>query len=110
MATSDSPPDTKTPLNILIIGAGVCGPAFALMLMKSNPSHTITIVERFPTLRTGGQQIDLESQDIPITKKLGLLDTVASYCVKETGMNIVGKNGKCVMDFGITAAGENATR
>lgn len=106
MTTSSSTLDAKTSLNILIVGAGVCGPAFALMLMRSNPCHSITIVERAAALRTGGQQIDLKSQGIPITKKLGLLDSVRAYCVEETGMEIVDKNGKRLMSFGVLPAGE----
>jgi 2-polyprenyl-6-methoxyphenol hydroxylase-like FAD-dependent oxidoreductase len=93
------------PLNILIVGAGVCGPAFALLLQKSNPKHTITVIERFPSLRTGGQQIDLKQQGIPIMKKMGLLETIRSHCVKESGMELVDKNGKSLMKFGVTAAG-----
>ena len=95
-------------LNILIVGAGVCGPALALMLQRSNPNHVITVIERFPTLRTGGQQIDIKAQGIPILEKLGLLDTIHSYCVKEGGMEFVDRNGKSLMQFGITKAGDTA--
>ncbi|KAG9186739.1 hypothetical protein G6011_09847 [Alternaria panax] len=96
------------PLNILIAGAGVCGPILALMLQRSNPNHTITVVERYPTLRTGGQQIDLKDEGILIMKKLGLLETIRAYCVKESGMEFVDRNGKSLMQFGITGAGEKA--
>lgn len=58
------------PLRILINGAGVAGPALATMLLSSSsPSYQITIVERAPDLRTGGQQIDLRAQAIPILKR-----------------------------------------
>ncbi|KAI8936514.1 hypothetical protein NX059_006918 [Plenodomus lindquistii] len=106
MTTSTSDLNEKAALNILIVGAGVCGPAFALMLMRSNPYHTITIIERSPSLRTGGQQIDLKAQGIPIMKKLNLLDTIRSYCVKETGMEIVDKKGRSLLQFGVIPAGE----
>ncbi|KAF1944569.1 FAD/NAD(P)-binding domain-containing protein [Clathrospora elynae] len=92
------------PLNILIVGAGVCGPALALLLQRSNPKHTITVIERFPSLRTGGQQIDLKAQGIPIMKKLGLLETVRSFCVNESGMEVVDKNGTSLIRFGVTGA------
>ncbi|KAF2856093.1 FAD/NAD(P)-binding domain-containing protein [Plenodomus tracheiphilus IPT5] len=105
MAASILATGSKAPLNVLIVGAGVCGPAFALMLMKSNPSHNITIIERSASLRTGGQQIDLNNQSISIINKLGLLDAIRAFCVKESGMEIVDKNGKSIMQFGIKAAG-----
>ncbi|KAH6860685.1 hypothetical protein BKA58DRAFT_38128 [Alternaria rosae] len=95
---------TQPPLNILIVGAGVCGPVLALILQRSNPLHTITIIERYPTLRTGGQQIDLKAQGIPIMKKLGLLETLRPYCVHESGMEFVDRNGKSLMQFGVMAA------
>lgn len=99
-----SPP----PLNILIVGAGVCGPILALMLQRCNPNHAITVIERYSTLRTGGQQIDLKDQGIPIMKKLGLLETIRSYCVKESGMEFVDRNGKSLVQFGVTGAEEKA--
>jgi 2-polyprenyl-6-methoxyphenol hydroxylase-like FAD-dependent oxidoreductase len=95
---------TPPPLNILIIGAGVCGPTLALMLQRTNPNHTITIIERHPTLRTGGQQIDLKAQGIPIMKKLSLLETIRTYCVEESGMEFVDRNGKSLMQFGVMSA------
>lgn len=94
------------PLNILIVGAGVCGPALALMLQRSNPKHTITVVERFHELRTGGQQIDLKDQGIPITKKMGLLEPLRNLCVHESGMELVDDHGSSLIQFGVTAAGD----
>ncbi|KAI4708284.1 hypothetical protein J4E89_006906 [Alternaria sp. Ai002NY15] len=104
------PPSQPHSLNILITGAGVCGPLLALMLQRSNPLHTITILERYPSLRTGGQQIDLKAHDIPIMTKLGLLETLRPYCVHESGLEFVDRNGASLMQFGVTAAGENPGR
>ncbi|KAI0420951.1 hypothetical protein F5X98DRAFT_331048 [Xylaria grammica] len=62
------------PLKVLIIGAGVCGPAFATLLRRADPSlsaYEITIIERAPKLRETGLQIDLRSQGIPIVRKMG---------------------------------------
>lgn len=91
-------------LNILIVGAGVCGPALALLLQKSNPKHTITVIERFPSLRTGGQQIDLKDQGVPIMKKMGLLEALKQHLVAESGMELVDTNGKSLMQFGVDSA------
>jgi 2-polyprenyl-6-methoxyphenol hydroxylase-like FAD-dependent oxidoreductase len=90
--------------NILIVGAGVAGPALAVFLQSSNPSHKITIVERFPNLRVAGQQIDLKAQGIPLLKKMGLLDTVKALCVAEKGADVVDTNGKLVAHFGVNKA------
>ncbi|KAH7095985.1 hypothetical protein FB567DRAFT_556963 [Paraphoma chrysanthemicola] len=91
-------------LNILVVGAGCAGPAFAHLLQKVSPSHNITVIERFSSLRTGGQQIDLKSQGVPITKGMGILPELKAACVHETGMQLVDKNGKSLMGFGINSA------
>ncbi|XXG96151.1 hypothetical protein Hte_002430 [Hypoxylon texense] len=94
------------PLNVLIVGAGVCGPALAMLLQGSNPSHNITVVERFPSLREAGQQIDVKNQGVDVLRKMSLLDTVKAHCVNETGLEIVDSNGKPLAQFGINPAGE----
>lgn len=69
------------PLKILVIGAGVCGPAFAALLRrvegesegegKGSAAYDITIIERMPGLRETGLQIDLRAQGIAIARKMG---------------------------------------
>ena len=104
---ADSPSTNPTnPLNILIVGAGVCGPILAVLLQRSNPDHNITIIERWPSLRTGGQQIDLKAQGIPIMRRLGLLEEIRKICVQEPGMEIVDHKGKKLIQFGVTKAGD----
>jgi 2-polyprenyl-6-methoxyphenol hydroxylase-like FAD-dependent oxidoreductase len=95
-------------LNVLIVGAGVAGPALAVLLQSANPSHKITIIERFPNLRVAGQQIDLKEQGIPLLKKMGLFDTVKALCVAEKGADVVDTNGKLVAHFGVNKADEKS--
>ena len=45
-----------TPRRILISGAGIAGPALAARL--AHPAYEVTVVERSPTLREGGQAVD----------------------------------------------------
>ena len=93
-------------LNILIVGAGICGPALAMLLQRSNPRHNIRVVERFGSLRPVGQQIDLKTQAPHILRKMGLLDEIRSRCVNETGLEMVDSMGKPVAVFGATASGQ----
>ncbi|KAF2682538.1 FAD/NAD(P)-binding domain-containing protein [Lentithecium fluviatile CBS 122367] len=101
MSTLPQSCKAKTPLNVLIIGAGCAGPALALLLQRVNPKHTITVIERFPSLRTGGQQLDLKAQGVPIARGMGILGDLKAACVHETGMKLVDKNGKSLIQFGI---------
>ncbi|KAI1410096.1 FAD/NAD(P)-binding domain-containing protein [Hypoxylon sp. FL1857] len=93
-------------LNVLVVGAGVAGPAFAMLLQNSDPSHKITVIERSPSLRTAGQQVDLKAQGIVILRKMGLLEPIKSRCVNETGVEIVDSNGKQAAVFGVNPSGE----
>jgi len=45
------------PLKVLICGGGIAGPALAFWLSKLG--HEVNIVERWPSLRLTGQQLDL---------------------------------------------------
>ncbi|KAI0882086.1 FAD/NAD(P)-binding domain-containing protein [Annulohypoxylon maeteangense] len=94
------------PLNILIVGAGIAGPALAILLQKADPNSKITIVERYSSLRTAGQQIDLKTQGVEILQKMGLMDTMKSHCVNETGLEILDTSGKQLALFGINPSGE----
>lgn len=93
-------------LKILIVGAGVGGPALAMLLQKANPQHAITIVERSRSLRAQGQQVDLKNQAPHILRKMGLLGTVKARCVNETGVEIVNATGKPLAFFGVSASGQ----
>ncbi|KAL4802415.1 FAD/NAD(P)-binding domain-containing protein [Aspergillus unguis] len=94
------------PLNVLIVGAGVCGPAIAMLLQRANPQHSITVVERSSTLRSTGQQIDLKTQAPHILRKMGLLDEIKSRCVDETGLEMVDSAGRRTAYFGASPSGE----
>lgn len=75
------------PLNVLICGGGCGGPALAYWLARSG--HHVTVVERFPTLRASGAQVDLRAQGIEVVKRMGLLDTIRTKLVDEEGTSFV---------------------
>ncbi|PVH94191.1 FAD/NAD(P)-binding domain-containing protein [Periconia macrospinosa] len=97
------------PLNILIVGAGIAGPAFASLLQRSSvtSAHHVTIIERSPVLRASGQQIDFKAQCIPILEKMNLLKAMREKTVAETGLEVVDGNDKVVAKFGINPADRN---
>lgn len=97
------------PLNVLIVGAGICGPTLAILLQRSNPENRITVVERSPSLRVAGQQIDLKDMGPHILRQMGLLDEIRSRCVNETGFEMVDSQGNQIALFGVSAAGQRRT-
>lgn len=94
------------PLNILVVGAGCCGPAFATLLLRADPSHRITVIERAAAMRTTGQQIDLRAQGIPVMRKLGLLDKAKEVCVPEAGIAFVDTDGRQRAVFAANTSGQ----
>ncbi|KAI1429681.1 FAD/NAD(P)-binding domain-containing protein [Xylaria sp. FL1777] len=99
------------PLKILIIGAGVCGPAFATLLRRADPSastYEITIIERAAKLRETGLQVDLRSHGIPIVRKMGLMDAIRKRAVPEQGVSFVDARGRSFATFGKNDSGHGA--
>lgn len=82
------------PLNILISGSGICGPSCAYWLHRFLPTAQVTIIERSPEPRLGGQAVDLRSSSVPIVKKMGLLEKVLEKNTTEMGMEFVYLDGK----------------
>ncbi|XDG05964.1 hypothetical protein ABKA04_005579 [Annulohypoxylon sp. FPYF3050] len=96
------------PLKVLIVGAGICGPALAILLRRSDPENSVTIVERYPGIRHNGLQIDLRSWGVPIMKRLGLIDVVREKVVHEAGMAFIDGNGKRHGTFGTSGTDTGA--
>ncbi|KAI2464795.1 FAD/NAD(P)-binding domain-containing protein [Annulohypoxylon bovei var. microspora] len=88
------------PLKVLIVGAGICGPATAMLLRRSDPENSVTVVERYPGIRHNGLQIDLRSWGVPIMKRLGLIDVVREKVVHEAGSSFIDSKGRAYGTFG----------
>jgi 2-polyprenyl-6-methoxyphenol hydroxylase-like FAD-dependent oxidoreductase len=84
--------------NILIAGAGIAGPTLAFWLKAAG--FAPTLVERAPTLRTGGYVIDFWGLGYDIAEGMGLIEEInrAGYHVKE--MRIVDDAGRHCAGFG----------
>lgn len=95
------------PLNVLIVGAGVAGPALAIFLQKSDPNHKVTVIERFPSLRVAGQQIDIKNQGVDVLKKMGIFDAIKKACVDETGLEVIDSSGRRKALVGINPTGQS---
>jgi hypothetical protein len=86
-------------LKVLIVGSGIAGPSLAFWLHTFLPFSSITIVERAPEPRLGGQAVDLRSAAIPIVRRMGLLQAVKDKTTTEVGMDFVYADGKTKASF-----------
>ncbi|MFG2329067.1 FAD-dependent monooxygenase [Streptomyces sp. NPDC048604] len=77
---------------ILICGAGVAGPALAYWLRKAG--FTVTIVERAPAPRPGGQTVDLRGAGRTVIERMGLMDRARAESVDQRGLALVDASGR----------------
>lgn len=95
-----------TSLKVLIAGAGIGGPAAAFWL--SRIGCNVTVVERSPSLRATGQQVDLTGQGILVTRMMGIEDAVRAKRCPEPGMRFIDHLGVTKAFFPVDTTGEAA--
>lgn len=95
-----------TSLKVLIAGAGIGGPAAAFWL--SRIGCNVTIVERSPSLRATGQQVDLTGQGILVTRMMGIEEAVRAIRCPEPGMRFIDHRGVTKAFFPVDTTGEAA--
>lgn len=78
-------------MRILISGASIAGPACALLL--SRLGHDVTVVERAPSMRPGGQTVDLRGAGRTVIERMGLADAVAAQLLDQRGLAYVDDAG-----------------
>ncbi|KAL8992630.1 MAG: hypothetical protein Q9169_006951 [Polycauliona sp. 2 TL-2023] len=93
-------------LKILISGGGPAGTALAFWLARSG--HSVTIIERYPSLRASGAQIDIRAKGIQVLRRMGLLETIRSKCVDEAGVSIIDTHGNVIGTILANKSGKGA--
>ncbi|GAA2148025.1 FAD-dependent monooxygenase [Actinomadura napierensis] len=78
--------------NVLISGASIAGPALAYWLDRYG--FEVTIVERAPAMRPGGQAIDVRGPALDVADRMGVLDAARALATDLRGMSIVGQDGE----------------
>jgi 2-polyprenyl-6-methoxyphenol hydroxylase-like FAD-dependent oxidoreductase len=78
--------------NILISGAGVAGGTLAWFLARQGWS--VTVVERAPAPRAGGQAIDVRGVALDVVDAMGLGDRMRALRTRMRGMSMVDGDGQ----------------
>ncbi|KAF5564771.1 salicylate 1-monooxygenase [Fusarium phyllophilum] len=79
-------------LKVLVSGASIAGPATAYWLAKAGAK--VTVIERFPALRTGGQAVDIRTAGVSVMRKMaGLEAAVRAKSTQEEGISFVREDG-----------------
>lgn len=77
----------------LIVGASIAGPTTAYWLSRAG--FSVTIIERFPALRPGGQNIDIRTCGVTVMRRMdGMEAAVRSKLCPLEGLSFVRSNGR----------------
>ena len=91
------------PLKVLVVGASVAGPTTAYWFAKAGAK--VTIIERFPKLRIGGQAVDIRTAGVSVMRKMsGMEAQVRAKSTLEEGVSFVRQDGR---PYGIIRATGN---
>lgn len=78
---------------VLISGASLAGPATALWLQRLG--YQVTIVERAPALRSGGQAVDFKGRThLKLLERMGIMDDVLAAQTPKTDLRIVDSDDR----------------
>ncbi|KAG9253449.1 uncharacterized protein F5Z01DRAFT_657237 [Emericellopsis atlantica] len=80
-------------LRVLVVGASIAGPSTAYWLAKAGAK--VTVIERFPELRKGGQAIDIRTVGVTTMRKMGDMEAqVQANKAPIEGLAFVRENGR----------------
>ena len=82
---------------VLISGASVAGPALAYWLHRHG--YDVTVVERCPGLREGGQNIDLRGAGREVARRMEIEDAIRGASTGEIGVRFVDADDNTIGAF-----------
>jgi 2-polyprenyl-6-methoxyphenol hydroxylase-like FAD-dependent oxidoreductase len=89
---------TTSPVrSVLIAGAGIAGPALAFWLRRYG--FAVTVLERAPSPRPGGQAVDLRGVSRDAVTRMGLMDRVMDARTRTLGMSVVTAGNRRVLTY-----------
>lgn len=97
--------DQKNGKRILITGASIAGNTLAWWL--SRRGFRVTVVERHPEFRDGGQNIDVRGTARDVLRKMDLEDKIAANGTGEKGIRFVDENDNAIAEFPVSETGSD---
>ncbi|WP_040698483.1 FAD-dependent monooxygenase [Nocardia vinacea] len=84
-------------IRVLVAGASIAGPALAHWLRRRGAE--VTVVERAPELRPGGQAVDARGVAKEVIRRMGLDAAVRAACTDTAGAHTVDVDGNVLETF-----------
>lgn len=91
------------PKKVLVTGASIAGPALAYWL--SRQGMDVTVVERAPAFRDGGQTVDVRGAGRVVVQRMGLEDRVRANTTNEQGIAFVDRSNRTKAFIAVDAFG-----
>lgn len=88
-----------SPPSVLVSGAGIAGPVLAFFLARSG--SVVTVVERAPSVRLGGQNVDVRGHGLTILQRMGVEAAVRAKTTNEQGLRFVDSDNVSWADFSV---------
>lgn len=88
---------------VLVSGASIAGPALAYWLHRHG--FTPTVVELAPSLRPGGQAVDLRGAARGVAERMGIMPQIRRDRVDERGLAFVDRTGRRVASMPVELFG-----
>ena len=89
------------PQNVLVSGASIAGPALAYWL--SRQGMNVTVVEKAPAFRDGGQTIDVRGAGRVVVQRMGLEALIRANTTQEQGIAFVDQHDRTQAFIGVDA-------
>ncbi|MFC9432200.1 FAD-dependent monooxygenase [Nocardia sp. NPDC057030] len=80
---------------VLIVGAGIAGPALAYWLARNG--YRPTVVEHARQLRSGGSAIVVNGPAIPVAERMGILPQLRELGTRNRSLTLLDPDGKQVL-------------
>ncbi|MEV6773828.1 FAD-dependent monooxygenase [Nocardia sp. NPDC051030] len=84
-------------IRVLVAGASIAGPALAHWLRRRGAE--VTVVERAPELRPGGQAVDARGITKEVIRRMGLDTAVRAACTQTIGAHTVDAEGNVLESY-----------
>ncbi|KFE58514.1 FAD-dependent monooxygenase [Hyalangium minutum] len=91
--------------HVLVTGASIAGPTLAWWLTRFGMS--VTVVERAPEFRDGGQNIDVRGAGREVIRRMGLEDEVRQRSTGEVAIAFVDEENRVKAEFDAAQFGGN---
>jgi 2-polyprenyl-6-methoxyphenol hydroxylase-like FAD-dependent oxidoreductase len=88
---------------VLIVGAGIAGPALAYWLARNG--YRPTVVEHARQLRSGGSAIVVKGPAIPVAERMGILPQLRELATRNRSLTLLDPAGKRVLRLPSSSGG-----